>query len=822
MESHFQKQRVKRLLAIILIGVALPFGGTPARSQEAAELGMTKRINIPAQPLGDALVDISDAFGVSVLTEDAIVRGKQSSVVRGNYSATQALDRILRGTGLAARLSATGSFIIEQVAREDSGATSSLPVRPRPVEEILVKGELLDRTLQNTQTSVVIASGAELERRGDADLYDLIERAPGVGILGGETGFRIRGIGQRGPGGGAGSGLTVSTTVDGETVSNSNRATFLGSYSVWDLDQVEILRGPQSTQTGRNALAGAIILRSNDPVYATEGRVRLEAGSNDTFGGAFVFNAPIIDQKLAIRIAGTSLQSDGEIENLTIGGDANERKDETLRIGLRADFTDRFSAILKHTISDVEAGDDFINLEFGLGARQSNPNFQSERINDKASTNLRLNYEFNPSTRLAWETTRYETDWKFLTDIDGSPTPGGTRLDSANVESIQHEARLHFTNQRVNGVVGAFYVDVDENSVNRIATPNSFLDALLASFGFPGFPIGLPAGSVDNRSSGTGRTENYALFGEFEYQVTPKLDVTIGGRYDWEENGAFDRTSEIVYDPPATEAILGVVGGPSGISVSPDRQTSFEAFLPKLALGYDVNDDVRVGLSVQRGYRPGGSSEAIGVGPYEFDAEYAWNYEFSFRSQWNDDRLTFNANVFRMDWEDQQISQQALPLSFITVNAGESRLYGAELDITARPTDDLELFASMAYVNTEFTDYVVETAGAITDFSGNEFGDAPPITAAFGATKYFPGGWYASADVSYTDEYFTGPGNEESFGNYTLVNARVGYERTNWTVFAYARNLSDKLYQTAGGNITSPGARVGEGRVVGLIAQYSF
>ena len=173
-----------------------------------------------------------------------------------------------------------------------AGTTISLAEGQAPtMQPINVKGELLERSIQDTQTSVSVISGETLEAGSDFDLYDVIERTPGITPAFGDKGFSIRGIDQRSADS-SNSGLTISTTVDGAIISNTNQLTFFGPYSTWDLEQVEILRGPQSTQTGRNALAGAIVIRSKDPEYIQETKVRLEAGQNDTYGGAFAFNTP--------------------------------------------------------------------------------------------------------------------------------------------------------------------------------------------------------------------------------------------------------------------------------------------------------------------------------------------------------------------------------------------------------------------------------------------------------------------------------------------------------------------------------------------------
>ncbi|MEM6574910.1 MAG: hypothetical protein AAF736_11605, partial [Pseudomonadota bacterium] len=188
------------------------------------------------------------------------------------------------------------------------------------------------------------------------------------------------------------------------------------------------------------------------------------------------------------------------------------------------------------------------------------------------------------------------------------------------------------------------------------------------------------------------------------------------------------------------------------------------------------------------------------------------------------------ANVFYMDWTDQQILQATdvtigtpaspgVATDFLVLNAGESRLFGGELAINARPTESTDLFLSLAYVDTEFSDFVTSSQ----DFTGNEFPEAPNFTAALGATRYFSNGWYAGADASYQAASFTGAENVGLFQSRTLFNARIGYETEDWRVFAYGRNLSDKDYQIGGAILTADNvASVGEGRVIGIVAQYNF
>ncbi|MEM9026579.1 MAG: TonB-dependent receptor, partial [Verrucomicrobiota bacterium] len=179
---------------------------------------------------------------------------------------------------------------------------------------------------------------------------------------------------------------------------------------------------------------------------------------------------------------------------------------------------------------------------------------------------------------------------------------------------------------------------------------------------------------------------------------------------------------------------------------------------------------------------------------YQFDPEYTNNYELALRSQWFDKRLTVNANIFLTDWVDQQVSQQVSPnpLDTIIVNAGESQIYGGELEVSANPVAGLEVFAAIGYAKTEFTDFM--TGG--DDFTGNVFPFAPEWTASFGGEYFFENGIFIGMDASYTDGSFRDIENtpELDIPSRFLVNARLGYEFGNWGIFAYVSNAFDKQY----------------------------
>ncbi|MEM9621434.1 MAG: TonB-dependent receptor [Pseudomonadota bacterium] len=760
-----------RLVLLVSLGLTL------AMRAEAQE---TALYSIPAGSLEVVIATYSAQSGVSVSFTPDVVQGKQSNGLVGRYAAEEALILLLSESGVASR------FTSDKTATLLIPAVSSGPVVLAPIQ---VRGELIERDLQDTQTSVAVVTGGELERRSDDNFEDLLERVAGVSVSNGDLEMSIRGVNQSGPG--AGGGPAISINVDGASITGITRMN-IADFSTWDLEQVEILRGPQSTQTGRNALAGAVAIRSVDPHFDREFKLRTEAGNADTLQGAVAANLPLVKDLLALRFSVDHEETDGFVTGENIAGDDYDSEERTTyRAAVRFDPTEHLSAILKYTRFETEDGSGAVDASLFPGRRVTFETVQ-ERLNmETDSFNLRLAYIINDAFRVESETNYFENDTEFRIP---------TGLDDSNGRNFEQEIKLFYAGARHRGVLGAYYTDLSSGGTLSGTFPAFFFvpgapaDALL-QFGF----------------GGDSEVTNYAVFGEFEMQLHSDFKLIAGFRYDREENDNLS-SSSLSSDDPDVAAQLPPPTAPIALSAS------FEAFLPKIGVVYAVNPDVSLSFTAQQGYRAGGAALNFFGDEYEFDPELTWNYELAFRSNLRNGRLVINANAFYTDWNDQQVSEQGPSgntLDVITVNAGESRIIGGEIDVRSVPITGLEVHASVAYADTEFTDFV--TGGTV--FTGNEFPYAPKLTAALGVEYAFRSGVFVAADASYTDGSFRDIQNTADLDNKSryLLNARIGYESDRWSVFAYVTNLTDEDYwnrRDANGTL-----RPGDPRQYGIVGQ---
>lgn len=800
------------ITAAACLGLLFPMQGFAASTDVATEstqiAEQPQAFSIPAGPLSTSLNALSRAAGLTLAVNPAQVAGKSAPALSGTFTPQQALERLLAGSGLVYRFTDVSTVTLSRADTPETGgqtAENPEPEEPLRLGPVVVEGELQTRTLQETQTSVAVITGEELETRSDTSLRSIAERTAGISTTGRGVSFVIRGVDERGVDANGPATPAITTNVDGLRITDFGRinTTFL---STWDLEQLEVLRGPQSTQSGRNALAGAVILRSKDPTYDQEFKLRGGGGNFNSYQTALAFNQPIIQDKVAVRFSGEINETDGFVDNITTGADDEGRvENTTARASIRFDPSDNLWSILK--LSYIDGFDGFASSDSAF-LPDAIDDTDAETSDDfrYRSANLRFGYSVSNDVSIESETVYSDRNFLFSGDFDGGPNPISTFTDDIEGESISQELKIIYDTERVGAVLGGFFTRIEEDNVNQ----GVVLSTLVAPPAL--LPFLTPGSTVTSSGTGSSTVENWALFGEIDVEVVDSIRLIAGARYDNESRDANNVGVTSTNDPVLAPLLPTEPPTPSS--------SNFEAFLPKAGVVYEFTDDVSLGFTYQRGYRAGGASfNSVRQEQFEFDPEFTNNYELAFRSQWLDKSLTVNANAYFVDYEDQQlvVALSNQPLDTETQNAGSSESYGAEVEVQALLFDNLDVFASVGYNQTEFKDFISNGV----QLAGNEFRNAPKWTGSVGGTYYFDNGIYFGADASYTSSSFADAANTRSLRSDSrfLMNVRAGFEVENFNLFLYANNVFDRDYVEERGQTLST---VGAPRTFGVIGQVQF
>lgn len=704
----------------------------------------------------------------------------------------------------------TPTIDVEPLSAAEAPAASAEPAEAVVVQlaPIVVTGEKIDRLLTETTSSVQALRHEDLEDSGMEDLYDVFARTANVNAtsvnLGRSGGFAIRGINDTGVGSQSFSSTSDLATVVLDEVALTGAGNRAGPLDLWDAESVELFRGPQSTNQGRNALAGAIVMRTRDPDGTPELRVRGGLARFDGEQLAAAISTPSIGP-FAVRVAAQSLKTDGSIYNVTRNEDAAFRDRDTVRakIALLPGHWGNFSALL--TLSQ---GDDLNGQPRVSGdprARQSEA-FSPEQYDARSRLgSLKLSQPFG-DWELVSVTAVGETRLDQTKDYSGNAADDGSVLNLIDDRTLSQELRLEFGNLQLfggglRGVFGGYGARTDSARDTQVV--DGATDTGVATIYIDGLT------EVDDTQDST------ALFGETEWEFRPGWNLIAGARYDWqtvefgylsEYNAALTRNDLLNIGDLIGDLIGASAGLPADGSGSGRMRSS--VFLPKLGLRYDGADDHwSTGLTVQRAYRAGGLSVNFARGDFvPVDAEFTWTGEWSLRVDWHE-RLSTRANVYYTDWSDQQVTVQLSddPNDSQTENAGASHLYGFELEADWRIAEGLDAFASLGLSRTRFDEFDVtlydrEAEAYVTvSYAGNEFPGAPERHVALGM-RYNPDGdgLLAQWDVSYLDASYRQADNDPAQRSdaYALLNARVGYELGWGAFYVSGRNLLDRFYVT--------------------------
>lgn len=780
--------------------LALAYGATPDRAS-----AQTADYSIPSGPVSTALASFGRTSGVQIVYDSGITRGLRSPGVSGARTPDEALAEILAGTGLVWYFTSPGSVTIEAPVADVGAFAAGEDMIT--LDTITVTGEKLARDLADVYSSVGVVTGEQFFDFVIEDVRGALNKVANTRVSSanqGNSGIVIRGLSSDGLTQPVNSSPAIAMIVDG--ASQNGEGIRRGNRGTWDVASVEVLRGPQSTLQGRNAMGGAVVINTNDPTWhweaALEGDFATSSDSGSFGSGAFMLSGPVADNQFAFRVTG---EVQGGSHGIDFLDPLNHELDEDELVQFRGkwlmtpDQLEGFEALVT-----VSHGRDRPGAAAASGpdyfARWFNASVSAVEIRETSVTNVVANL----SQQLGEGMTLRSVSAYIHTDADINSPPGATAFIRDEIRSGQdftEDLRLELEEgvRPLSGVIGLNF----GSFTNR---PNSQIVLNIPPLGL----FNIPYQSIRGRNNLT----SVAAYADLRYALSDHWSVLFGGRLGYEQvdnelSGVVLNLTTFAYD-----------------SVDQDASTDYTVALPKLGVAYDIDENQTVAFTVSEGFRAGFATIDFSGRPYEVDPERLWAYEAAYRSRWLDDRLEFNVNGFYYDYDNLQIEvADPNPLSpqTITANIGKAHAYGAEFEARARLTPELTAFASLGLLKTEFDNAMT----AMGNFTGNRFPEAPSATVNVGGVYRHANGFFASADVSYTGSYYSvgdiANTPVEKVSGFTIVNAAVGYEAETWSLTAYVKNLFDEEYLTGiSVNPLESEATVGDGRMIGVRARATF
>jgi outer membrane receptor protein involved in Fe transport len=675
------------------------------------------------------------------------------------------------------------------------------------IDEIVVTAQKREQGIQSVPIAISALTGDSLTRKGITDLTAANGLVPGLAVANtgpGETRVSIRGLSASGFN--FLTGATIGYYLDEVPTTLSNNA-FLAQMDpdFFDVARIEVLRGPQGTLYGAGSMGGTVKFVHNQPNFdGFSGRARVTL-SDTRYGGQNyelngVVNAPVVDDILAIRASAYLKEDSGYIDFVNPDGDlvkdANdvETKGGRLAVLLTPSENVKLTASVFHNETDFDSRPVF---DEALGGFQKFGWLPSDGESESTLYNFVAEMDFgyaSLTSSTAYLDRSYSRQDDYSNFISGalSGLLGGTLEPSPNLlnldtEQFSHETRLASNGEEAfNWVFGVFYAST-KNVQTQDVLQLGFSDAFGDTFG--GFDV-----SDDVLFSALTRnnTTDFAGFGEVSYDLTDRLEVTVGFRaYKAEQRNRRNGR--------------GLFNG--GITII-DRNASQTGINPKFLVSYEADEGKLLYATAAKGFRAGGTNNpipdacaadiaALGLDeqPNTFDSDGVWNYELGAKTDWMNRRLRFNAAVYQIDWNAvQQNISLGCGFGFIG-NAGKAKSQGIEIETTMQVTEGLELSGSFNYNDATIS---VDAPGIGAE-AGDRLLEVPKYTGSFSAqySHQFDNGLgaYIRGDYSYFGEVqqrYPDTAPNQFRPSYELVNARIGVTGEYWEAALFVRNLFDK------------------------------
>ncbi|MDC9501195.1 TonB-dependent receptor [Pseudoalteromonas sp. Angola-18] len=665
------------------------------------------------------------------------------------------------------------------------------------LERIVVTGDFQRESIQTLSASASLFSKDEINQRGASYLDEMLGSTANVNFTSGASRGRyiqIRGVGLR------------SQFVDpinpsvGLVIDGINYSGLGGSSLLFDIDQVEIYRGPQGTCFGADGMAGMIQMESAQATADPSLKLQVGMGTYNSREAGLAASTGLTDDTSA-RVSYFRRKSDGYVDNLYLNDETQQQDEQVARFKLNSQLTEHLNTELNLHYIDINNGYDAFTLDNSRNSVADEPGQDNQQSYAIGINNTYTGFDaFDVSLNLSAIDTEllysFDEDWVCNDASEpqlcaaGLHPWGYSSTDVYTRDRDDQSANLQFNSKTGNWVAGVYYQnrDVDlEREYTWLASP----------------------------FASTYETSNVAVYGQVATPIGPKTTLITGLRVEQyqgdytDSNGFIEETDDVM------------VGG-------------------KIALEYQVIDRTMIYTSITRGYKAGGiNSEALAKAKDEglnldadffqqhtsFDPEYLWSGEFGVKGSSLDDKFTLRLAAFYMHRDNIQLKAwqvEGQQFTGYVDNASSGSNYGLEVEGSYQLTENLFLTGSAGYLNTEIDDFVTQSG---LNQDGREQAQSPKYQYAFSARYNFTNELYGMIGVEGKDDYYFSDSHNSKAPSSNLVNLSLGYEADMWAVRAWARNVFDEEVPTRGfefgndpldGYATHTYVQLGEPRVAGI------
>lgn len=696
------------------------------------------------------------------------------------------------------------------------------------LEEIIVTGQRREESLQDVSLSISAFDAESLEKSNVSEAKDYLRLSPNIGFTeDGQTGSRSISVSIRGV-----SSIALDTVATpssiGYYVDELNIATTASGNvnpQLQDMQRIEVLRGPQGTYFGRNALGGAINITTKKPDEKFYAEGSISAGTLSTFGLEGIVNLPVSDTFM-LRFAGGYEKSQGPVENVNPQSD-NNTDFQTFRAAARWLVTDALTLdfSLSHTNED-EGGD--IAVGSGITDLDTQSIFMTFVTDDlldfypqndnKVNHNLREQNDGKVTIynlRMGWELNRFSiksitglVDSKFVRafDQDNISADVINRFNRAKAKSFSQEVRIQSVDSaRVDWTGGVYYAKDDITRFNSIqlGADRTYTDPRnQAVISLPLPPVA--AGFRINENNLGFKTTSIAVFGEATFHINDVWSITGGTRF------TRDQVANRAFDVLAFNAAVDDIQG----------NKNFTNFSPKIGVRFIPNDDLTLYTTLSQGYKPGGVDHNSGIAT-SFNEEQLTNWEVGFKSQLANRRIRLSGAIFNLDWKDLQVQtnflQDPTDISSAvekTLNAAKANSRGVELEFLGLLSNGFTWGVNLGFIDASYGSFpnVNLPGGNMADLTGLELPKTPKWTLSTVldfSTTVRSGGlevygrleWNYRSSVKGDLEGVAAaqlnlPEFPYNVPSYDVANLRLGVKADRWKVHAFVENLLSKDYYT--------------------------